>query len=94
MMRLSQVLQAEPPPDLSPRSIEDLAARLGCADCLEDAWGGRLRVDRVELKGGREEFEIRSFGANGEPGVRRFFGIQFKWDTDVILRGDNWVEVW
>lgn len=93
MSVLSRELHGLQPKDVTPETLLRLLSAANCPECLGDAWGHPLRVERIEKSDGAVDFRITSMGSDGEAGR-----CCEKWvsdaASDAVLLNDDWLQIW
>lgn len=90
MRMLMGVLETERPAAVTgPSDLRPLLEKYNRTECLEDAWG-RPFVVEVERGG---TYRVLSYGRDGRRGSC-CRGRVADWDSDAVLLGDEWLQVW
>lgn len=93
MKMLMGVLQAERPVDVTGPSVRPLLEKYNRTECLEDAWGRPFVIEREASGAGAPVYRVLSYGRDGRRGPCCQHWVA-DWDSDAVLRGDEWLQVW
>ena len=90
MSMLMGVLDTEKPAEVSgPAALRPLLEKYNRTECLEDAWGNPFVIEK-EKSGA---YRVLSLGRDGRRGSC-CGGRVADWDSDAVLLGDEWLQVW
>ena len=89
MRMLMGVLDTEKPAAVAgPSDLRPLLEKYNRTECLEDAWGKPFVIEK-EGNG----YRVISLGRDGQRGSC-CQGRVADWDSDAVLLGDEWLQVW